>query len=87
MSGLVWISFSFFHRVAESEFRTQPAATAVSATGRCRHHTHPDARKRAVFLVHAPQRIIRTFPVGTPHWLKVKRSLCYVFVCTQFHLA
>ena len=33
MSTLVSISFSFSNRGAESEFRTQPVATTVSATG------------------------------------------------------
>ena len=43
-----------------------------------------------IFLIHTSQCTIHTAVhfsnVGTPHWLKVKRSLCHVFVYTHFHL-
>ena len=37
-------------------------SSVMVAPSNCGHYTHPDARKRTPFLVHAPQRIIRTVP-------------------------
>ena len=63
----------FSTEVAESEFRTQPVATAVSATGSvdttptC---TPADAHfSRARIAVHSSQHFSH---VGPPHWLRVK---------------
>ena len=33
----------------------------------CRHHTHPDVRRRALVHVHAPQHYPHISSVGTPH--------------------
>ena len=55
-------------------------AASVDTTPTC---TRADAH----FLVRTTQCTIHTAlhfsNVGTPHWLQVKRSLCYVFVCTH----
>ena len=64
--SLIAVLFYFSStEVAESEFRTQPVATAVSVTGRCRHHTCLYARRRTFFSCahHNAQfdTLIRTF--------------------------
>ena len=51
----------------------------------------PRRTQTHTFLARTSQCTIHTAlyssNVGTPHWLKVRRSLCYVFVCIHFHLA
>ena len=55
--------------VIYEHFRAIGAHEAVQSLScqKCRHHTHPDETKRTLFLVHAPQRIFRTFPVWEHH--------------------
>ena len=57
------VSISFF----STELLNLSFALSRDCDGVCRHYTHSDARKRTLFLVHAPQRIIRAFPVWERH--------------------
>ena len=90
MPRLVLISFIFLKK---SWIWVSHSARSNSreCDGRCKHHTNLYARRRTFFscaLHSAPIHTALLFSnVGTPHWLKVKRSLCHVFVYTHFHLA
>ena len=75
--------------VAESEFRTQPVATAVSATGGV--DTTPTCTRADAHFSRAHITVHNSFidpyfsNVGTPHWLKVT-GICvaHFFLCTHF---
>ena len=84
--SLVLIRF-FSAEVAESEFRTQPVATVVSATGgvdttplctRADAHFFSFAQRSAQFTA--------LFQCGHTALAQGKRNLCCAFFCTHFHL-
>ena len=85
--GLVPLRF-FLTEVAESEFRTQPVATAVSETGcvdttpTC---TRADAHNfsRAHITVHNSQHFSKCGHTALPQG---ERNLCCAFLRTHFHL-
>ena len=73
----------FFTEVAESVFRTQPAATAVSATGGV--GTTPTCTRADAHFSRAHNTVHNS--LIDPHALaQGKRNLCSAFVCTRFHL-
>ena len=79
--------FDFLTEVAESEFRTQPVATGVSAT---EGQTHLPVRALThIFLartsVHSSYSMA-LFQCGHTAVAQGKRNQCYAFLCAHFHL-
>ena len=79
-----------FTEVAESELRTQPGATAVSATGGV--NTKPTCTRADAHFSRAHLTVHSSYSTAPfPMWehrigSRYKKNLCRAFLCAHFHL-